>query len=67
MMIWQWPGHGDTLQGGPVSAGGNGWVFSSLESPRAYLHTQHAMSWVEAEDFCQMIYGHLATGGAMVR
>ena len=66
-MIWQWPGHGDTLQGGPVSAGGNGWVFSSLESPRAYLHTQHAMSWVEAEDFCQMIYGHLATGGAMVR
>ena len=20
------------------------------------------MSWVEAEDFCQMIYGHLATG-----
>ena len=41
---------------------GNGWMFSSLDSPRAYLHTEHAMSWVEAEDFCQMIYGHLATG-----
>ena len=41
---------------------GNGWMFSSLDSPRAFLYTEHAMSWVEAEDFCQMIYGHLATG-----
>lgn len=41
---------------------GNGWIFTSIDSPQAYLHTEHAMSWVEAEDFCQIIYGHLATG-----
>ena len=41
---------------------GNGWMFTSLDASRAYLYTEHAMSWVEAEDFCQMIYGHLATG-----
>lgn len=43
------------------SSRGNGWMFTSIDSPRAYLHTKHSMSWVEAEDFCQMIYGHLAT------
>ena len=41
---------------------GNGWMFTSLDASRAYLYSEHAMSWVEAEDFCQMIYGHLATG-----
>ena len=41
---------------------GNGWMFASLDASRAYLYTEHAMSWVEAEDFCQMLYGHLATG-----
>jgi len=44
-----------------VSGLGNGWIFSSLRSSRAYLYTQHSMSWAEAEDFCQMVYGHLAT------
>jgi len=48
-------------QASPVSGLGNGWIFSSLESTRAYLYTPHAMSWAEAEDFCQMVYGHLAT------
>merc|ERR1719317_633845 len=44
-----------------VSGLGNGWIFSSLSSSRAYLYTKHSMSWAEAEDFCQMVYGHLAT------
>jgi len=50
-----------TAKTSPVSGLGNGWVFSSLKSSRAYLYTPHAMSWAEAEDFCQMVYGHLAT------
>ena len=49
------------FQASPVSGLGNGWIFSSLRSTRAYLYTPHAMSWAEAEDFCQMVYGHLAT------
>jgi len=49
------------VQASPVSGLGNGWIFSSLDSNRAYLYTPHAMSWAEAEDFCQMVYGHLAT------
>ena len=44
-----------------MSGLGNGWIFSRLRSSRAYLYTPHAMSWAEAEDFCQMVYGHLAT------
>ena len=38
-----------------------GWVLTSLDSPMAYHQTRHAMSWVEAEDYCQLMYGHLAT------
>ena len=36
-------------------------MLTSLDSLRAYIYTGHAMSWLEAEDFCQVIYGHLAT------
>ena len=49
------------FQTSSVSGLGNGWIFSSLSSSRAYLYTKHSMSWAEAEDFCQMVYGHLAT------
>ena len=28
---------------------------------RAFLHTPAPMSWAEAEDFCQTVFGHLAT------
>lgn len=49
------------IKGVPMALTGNGWMFTSLDASRAYLYTEHAMSWVEAEDFCQMIYGHLAT------
>ena len=31
------------------------------KSDRAFLHTSSPMSWAEAEDFCQTMYGHLAT------
>merc|ERR1712130_762559 len=39
----------------------NGWALSTLNSDRAFLHTSSPMSWAEAEDFCQTMYGHLAT------
>ena len=50
-----------SVQAGPVSGSGGCWVLSSLDSPRAFLHTNNAMTWLEAEDFCQLLYGHLAT------
>ena len=49
------------VQAGPVSSDPPSWVLTSLDSPMAYLQTRHAMTWVEAEDYCQQMYGHLAT------
>ena len=46
---------------GPVSSYGNGWMLTSLDSLRAYIYTARSMSWLEAEDHCQVLYGHLAT------
>ena len=36
-------------------------LFLLQKSDRAFLHTSSPMSWAEAEDFCQTMYGHLAT------
>ena len=36
-------------------------VYLLQKSDRAFLHTSSPMSWAEAEDFCQTMYGHLAT------
>ena len=37
------------------------YLYLHQDSDRAYLHSPAPMSWAEAEDYCQTVYGHLAT------
>ena len=39
-----------------------GWSLLSHSSSRAYLHITGHRTWIQAEDTCQSLYGHLARG-----
>ncbi len=39
-----------------------GWSLLSHSSSRAYLHIIGHRTWIQAEDTCQSLYGHLARG-----
>jgi len=38
----------------------SGWTLPRPTSTRAYLHLSSSLSWTQAEDSCQQLYGHLA-------
>ena len=43
-----------------------GWQLLPSSSSRGYLLLQTPLSWAQAEDACQALYGHLARGMANV-